>query len=251
MKKILLILAAFVFAFEVTAYISRVRGYRLDDSARQLKPAGASDKIVNAQKKSQTITASKIEFVEGTKFRTIPVNVNARIVSLCGYEIGTIVKVGRNSVLDNQGNIVVTEKLRKPFRACTHVELKYSKTNHALYSIRVFSPAQRKMDDEAAWKEVKGIADAVSVKFGTKIRSWIRNFDVKRCNAILDMFALQTLTVTAYKEAVDKRLVLQGPSGPELGWAFSLKLTDTAMRDFVPETNEEENTAPIQGVDAL
>ena len=255
MKKILLILAALVLTFKVSAFYSHthVRGYRQGDNARRLKPAGASDKIVNAQKKSLAIATNKIEFVEGTKFRTIPIALNARIASLCGYEFGTIAKVGWNTVLDNEGNIVVTEKLKKPFRACTHVELKYSKINHALYSIRVFSPAQRKMDDDAAWKEVKGITDAVNAKFGVKIRSWIQSNqnNTKRCNAIMDNFALQTLVVSAYKEAVDKRLVLQGPSGPELGWAFSLTLTDTAMKNFVPDTEEEVNAAPIQGVDAL
>ena len=255
MKKILLVLAAFLFIFEASAYFSRSRGYRPDNNARRLKPAGACDSNVDARKKSLTIATNKLEFVEGTKFRTVPVNLNARIVSLCGYEIGTIVKVGRNAVLDNDGDIVVKEKLKKPFRACTHVELRYSKLNHALYSIRVFSPAQRKMDDEAAWKEMKVITDAVNAKFGTKIRSWIRcnQNNVMSCNAIIDAFAFQSLKVTAYKEAVDKRLVLQGPSGsdPERGWAFSLTLTDTAIRNFVPDKDEEVNTAPIQGVDVL
>ena len=49
-------------------------------------------------------------------------------------------------------------------------EVKYSKVNHALYSIRVFSPAQKKMDDEAAAEEQEAMSEAVTTKYDAPLR---------------------------------------------------------------------------------
>ena len=144
----------------------------------------------------------------------------------------------------------MTGKLAKPFRKCTQYELKYSKVNHALYAIRVFSPAQKKMDDEAAAAELKEMASAVKTKFGEKVSSWQKaKFSWA---AQMSVFARQTLTVDSFRDKIDKKWALKGTteSMTEKGWSFSVTLTDRAMHDYVPPAPKSEVEAP-EGVDAL
>ena len=255
MKKTVLMLTVLALSLETCAvyYQSRSRGYRPTEDEKRLTPAGPTGDLKKVIEKSKTILTDKLEFDEGAKCGNTPINLKARIGSLCGHEIGTIAKVGRNTVLDANGNIVVTERLKKPFRLCTHVELKYSKVNHALYSIRIFSPAQRKMDDDAARKEVNGMIDALTAKFGEKISSWGRIAIENGYAAHFDAFTGQSLTVTTYMAEIDKRFVLQGPtrSGHAQGWAFSVKLVDQAMQSFAPDKADGADARPVEGVDAL
>jgi hypothetical protein len=184
------------------------------------------------------------------------INLEDRIESLCGFEIGAIAKLPWRPKLDKDGNIIMTGKLAKPFRKCTQYELTYSKKNHALYSIRIFSPAQKKIDDDAAWAEVKEMAAAVKAKFEGKILSWDEMngpfYSSKMCSANLKACTCQTLKVRADKAGIDKSTKLKGTTDArrEQGWAFSLTLVDRGIYDFVPEQPKPEETIP-DGIDAL
>lgn len=247
----------FGFAFAVEAAISRnVNGYKSDRTCINDGGAAVQKEKNQAERqtcaKAKSITADKIEMPEDAKFSGMPIDLTARIESLCGYEIGAVAKVSWRPNLDKDGNIVVTEKLKKPFRKCTHVELKYSKVNHALYSIRLFAPAQKKVTDDEAWVEVEAMADALSKKFGDKIVGWNRFNAVKLCHAKMKPFSHQILEVSAYKDNIEKRGALKGTTAarPELGWAFSVTLTDRAMRIIDPEPRKS-NKASADDVDAL
>ena len=259
-KMSIVLLAAVVFALDANAIINgRVQGYKSDrkliseGGATEQKAKNAAEKQTRA--KAKEITVEKLEFPKGAKHSSLPIDVSSRIDSLCGYEIGSIAKVSRHPQLDKDGNIVVTEKLKTPFRKCTQVELKYSKVNHALYYIRVFAPAQKKVSDEAASAEVEAMSGAIMAKFNEKISGFIKtdlgSSMVHRAN--MQLYSFQTLEVHGYKDNIEKRGVLKGTADarPELGWAFSVILTDSAMQNFVPETSKPANDVSQKDVDAL
>jgi len=256
MKKALIILSVFLLAAEAMALVPfgrHQRGYRTGDSSRRITDGGASkvkEKGAAAKKardKAKRITVRKIEIPKDATYNGTSIDHSVRIMSLCGFEIGEVAKVQRNPVLDKEGNIVVTGKLVKPFRKCTQYEVKYSQVNHALYSIRIFSPAQMKMDDEAAAAELEAMSAAVKAKFDGKVLSWQKL--TSPWHAQMKLFAHQSLTVNSFKENIDRKHMLKG-TGPEKGWAFSVSLTDRAMHDYVPEKPESDGEAP-DGVDAL
>ena len=257
MEKALIILSVVLLAAEATAYVGgHQRGYKNGDTskgitkggAREVKERGAAEK--KARAKAKEITEAKIEIPKDATYNGLAIDHSGRILSLCGFDIGEIAKVPRHPVLDKDGNIVMTGKLAKPFRKCTQYELKYSKVHHALYSIRVFSPAQKKMDDEAAAAELEAMAAAVKAKFDDKIYSFSRLLDT--CSASMKTYAHQSLTVNAFKENIDKKYALKGTSESksEKGWAFSVTLTDRVMQDYVPKASESDGEPP-EGVDAL
>lgn len=258
MKKVrAAVLFMLVFTSVVEAAISRnVKGYKSDRTcindggAVVQKDKDKAERQTYAKAKSTKV--EKIEMPEGAKCGGIPVDFAGRIDSLCGYEIGAVAKASWRPKLDKDGNIVVTEKLKKPFRKCTHVELKYSKVNHALYSIRVFAPAQKKVTDDEAWAEVETMADALATKFGDKIVGWNRSDASKWCYANMKPISHQDLEVRAYKDNIEKRGKLKGSADarPEQGWAFSVTLTDRAMRDYGAEA-PKTNKAVADDVDAL
>lgn len=264
-KLTVVLFAALAFALDANAIIGtgsvsgRVRGHKSDKTlvgeggASELKAKNAAEKQTRA--KAKEITIEKLEFPKGAKHSSLPIDVSSRIDSLCGYEIGSIAKVSRHPQLDKDGNIVVTEKLKTPFRKCTQVELKYSKVNHALYYIRVFAPAQKKVTDEAALSEVEAMSGALKTKFDKKIGGFTK-LDLpssKSCRASMQAYSFQTLEVHGYKDNIEKRGVLKGTADarPELGWAFSVILTDSAMQNFVPETSAPANDVSQKDVDAL
>ena len=246
-------------AFAAEGALNRnVNGYKSDRT--RINDGGAAVEKTKNQAERQTcakaksINVAKIEIPEGAKFSGVPIDLSSRIESLCGYEIGSVAKVSWRPNLDKDGNIVVTEKLKKPFRKCTHVELKYSKVNHALYSIRVFAPAQKKVTDDEAWAEVETMADALATKFGDKIVGWNRFDAYKWCHANIKPFSQQKLEVLAYKDNIEKRGKLKGSADArsEQGWAFSVTLTDRAMQGFNPESETlKSNKASAEDVDAL
>lgn len=240
----------------------RSHGYKPGSDARRLGEGGASEVKAKsaaekqARAKAKGINAEKLELPKGATYNGLPINLEGRIESLCGFKIGEIAKLPRHPTLDKDGNIVMTGKLAKPFRKCTQYELTYSKNNHALYSIRVFSPAQKKMDNDAAWAEVKEMAAAVKAKFEEKILSWgemnIQRAPSKTCTANLKGGTFQTFDVRADKADIDKSNKLKGTSDarPEQGWAFSITLVDRGIYDFVPEQPKSGDKTP-EGVDAL
>lgn len=259
MKSALIILSVLLLATDATAvaYVGgRQHGYKNGDSAKRITEGGAKEvkekgaAVKKARAKAKGITETKIEIPNDATYNGLAIDHSGRIMSLCGFEIGEIAKVPRHPVLDKDGNIVMTGKLAKPFRKCTQYELKYSKINHALYSIRAFSPAQKKMDDEAATAELEAMAAAVKAKFDDKIYSFSRLLDT--CSASMKTYAHQSLTVNAFKENIDKKYALKGTaeSKAEKGWAFSVVLIDRAMHDYVPTKPDSDGEAP-DGVDAL
>lgn len=243
-------------ATDAVAFVGKtIRGYRNGDSAKRIAEGGASEvkgKGVAEKKtraKAKEITETKIEIPKDATYNSLAIDHSGRILSLCGFEIGEIAKVPRHPVLDKDGDIVMTGKLAKPFRKCTQYELKYSKVNHALYSIRVFSPAQ-KMDDEAAAAEQEAMLEAVKTKFEGKVFPWPKIGS--SWSAQMKVFAHQSLTVNSFKDNIVKKGALKGTaeSMAEKGWAFSVILTDRAMHDYVPKTPESNGGAP-EGVAAL
>jgi len=259
-KMSIVLLAALGFALDANAIINgRVQGYKSDrkliseGGATEQKAKNAAEKQTRA--KAKEITVEKLEFPKGAKYNSLPIDMSARIDSLCGYEIGSIAKVSRHPQLDKDGNIVITEKLKTPFRKCTQVELRYSKVNHALYYIRVFAPAQKKVTDEAAMAEVEAMSGAIKVKFDEKISGFTKldlTFEMSyRANMHIDSF--QSLKVHGYKDNIEKRGALKGTTDArkELGWAFSVILEDRAMQSFVPDTLKPANDVSQKDVDAL
>ena len=224
------------------------RGYKNGDEATRINEGGASDVKTknlarkNVLAKAKTITVRKLEIPEDATYYRLAIDHSVRILSLCGFEIGTIAKVPNRLVLDADGNIVMTGKLKKPFRTCTSYEVKYSKVNHALYSIRVFSPAQKKMDDEAA-AELEAMAAALKTKFEGKVLSWLK-LSQQRWTAQMKAYAHQSLTVNSFKDHIYKKSALKGTAESlAKGWAFSVTLTDRAMHDYLPATSTNEDAA--------
>jgi len=259
-KMSMVILAALGIALDANAIVGhRVQGRPTD--AKLISEGGASEQKKKnaaekqARAKAKEITVEKLEFPKGAKYRGSPINMSSRIESLCGYEIGSIAKVSRHPQLDKDGNIVITEKLKTPFRKCTQVELKYSKVNHALYYIRVFAPAQKKVTDEVAMAEVEAMGGALKTKFDEKISDFMK-YDTpsaKSYSAHMHINSCQSLEVRGYKDNIEKRGVLKGSADArkELGWAFSITLEDRAMQSFVPDTPKPANDVSQKDVDAL
>ena len=258
---VMIILAAF--AFQVDARIGsvsgRVNGYDPGRVPKTVSDGGASDAKAKgmpekqARAKAKTISADRLVIPDDAKYHgNLPINKKGRIESLCGFTIGDIAKVPRLPTVDTDGNIVETGKLAKPFRNCTHYEVKYSAFNHALYSICVFSPAIAKMDEDAAAKELDTMATALKMKFADKIRhlSKYSSFYLAK----METYTHQSLTVERYLKPIDKRHVLKGTTDAreEKGWAFSISLVDRAMQEFNPDPQvvpkPPEN---IEGIDAL
>ena len=158
------------------------------------------------------------------------VNFKGRLKSFCGYELGSIVKLPAKPTLDKHGNIIVTERLKNPFHTCSQVELKYSKVNHALYSIRLFSPPQEtRMSDEEVTSELNGMLDEFKAKLelGKEDGSWTK---------------LPQLFVVPVGKATGQWLMLDacqagGQHAPKeanagKGWAFSVKLEDSLLKKY-------------------
>ena len=256
MKKALIIFSVVLLAAEAMAYVGgHQRGYKNGDTAKLINDGGAKEvkekgaAVKKTRDKAKGITETKIAIPKDATYNGLAIDHSGRILSLCGFEIGEIAKVPRHPVLDKDGNIVMTGKLAKPFRKCTQYEVKYSKVNHALYSIRVFSPAQKKMDDEAAAAEQEAMSEAVKTKFEGKVLSWLKT--APSWPTQMKPLAHQSLTVNSFKDNIEKKGKLKGSADAreEKGWAFSVILTDHAMYGYVPKVPESEE-AP-EGVDAL
>ena len=261
MKNVLIMLVVALIAADAGAIVGngavggRVRGYKNGAKAKRIGEGGASEVKEksaaerDAKAKAKSISDSKVVLPGDCTCAGSKVDLSGRITSLCGFEIGEVAKLPRHPVLDNDGNIVMTGKLKKPFRKCTQYEVKYSSVNHALYSIRVFSPTQ-KMDKESASAEVTEMVAAVKTKFDDKVLSWISSPTLYIAN--MKLFTHQSLTIKTSLADIDKRNKLKGTAdaAPEKGWSFSLELTDRAMHDYDPAPPPENGGVP-SGVDAL
>ena len=157
----MLIVALYAHTAYAIYYSNRTYGPRQSENTKRTGSIDVSPEEKQARKarrdalaKSKRITYSKVEIPEDTVYRitpispAIPINRESRIESLCGFELGRVIKLTREPVLDDDGNIEVVVKLKKPFRFCTHAELRYSKINHCLYYIKLYSAPREKMNDE-------------------------------------------------------------------------------------------------------
>lgn len=198
-------------------------------------------RINEAAKRTAQIKVKKLEFPQGAKDyigRTI--KPECRIDSLCGYEPGKIApKVSRPTVDDN-GDIIVTEKLKKPFRLCNRVTLRYSAKNSALYSIRLFSDPQSKLDENAAWEELTSMTEAFSAKFGDRITKWLGGKAFKRSDAQFSGISGQKVVAKMIQKDVPQRAALKGTADKkQTCWELSLTLED----DFIKNADLDEVSA--------
>jgi hypothetical protein len=224
----------------------------------------------DALAKSKRITYSKAEIPEGAVSRitpnspAIPINRESRIESLCGFELGRVIKLTREPVLDDDGNIEVVVKLKKPFRFCTHVELRYSKVNHGLYHIKLYSAPREKMSDEDVLAEVEGMAEAFTKKFGDRFSRWdsfdpdIRRKPTVKSEriAVWKARSRQTLRIKAHEDVIDQsRTTFKGAAvkpKDKRGWTFSVELVDAILRDLdVEPPNRDRSKDAVEGVDVL
>ena len=100
--------------------------------------------------KAEERAKDMMERLKNVSVPKVALDENGRIVSICGYELGTIFRKGPRFIVDESGDIVVSGRLKKPFRKCNQVTLRYSKNSGALYSIRIFSNPQENMDRNKA-----------------------------------------------------------------------------------------------------
>lgn len=213
---------------------------------------GVNDRRPDSDVRSRTGVGGKLVLPKEPKDGDIPVNfkvnLKGRAESFCGYKLGAIVKPPAKPTLDKHGNIIVTERLKKPFHTCSQVELKYSKVNHALYSIRLFSPPQEtKMSDEEVTSELNGMLNELKakLKLGKEDGSWTR---------------LPQLFIVPVGKATGQWLMLDAcqadgqhaPKGtnPGKGWAFSVKLEDGLLKKYRPEANGCNQGSPEESGNA-
>jgi len=210
-------------------------------------------RINEAAKRTAQIKVKKLELPQDAKdYVGRPIKSECRITSLCGYEPGKIApKVSRPTVDDN-GDIIVTEKLKKPFRMCNRATLRYSAKNSALYSIHLFSDPQSKLDENAAWEELTLMTEAFSAKFGDKISKWSSNKAFKQSDAQFSGISGQKVIAKMIQKDVPQRAALKGTAEKKkTGWELSLTLED----DFIKNADMDEASAEpkhdITGEDAL
>ena len=232
-RNLLMVVSAIALSLGAEAAVHNTPAKKADVRSR----TGGSRKLVLPQKPK-----------DGDMPVNFQVNLKGRIESFCGYELGSIMKLPAEPTLDKHGNIIVTEKLKKPFHKCSQVELKYSKVNHALYSIRLFSPPQEKrMSDAEVTSELNGMLDELKAKLelGKEDATWTKLpqlFIVPVCKATGQWLMLDACQADGQ----------QAPKGtkPGKGWAFSVKLEDGLLWKYRPGahgynrgSSEESGTA--------
>ena len=282
MKKILvlqsmLIVALYAHTAYAIYYSNRTYGPRQSENTKRTGSIDVSPEEKQARKarrdalaKSKRITYSKVEIPEGAVSRitptspAIPIDRESRIESLCGFELGRVIKLTREPVLDDDGNIEVVVKLKKPFRFCTHAELRYSKINHCLYYIKLYSAPREKMNDEEVLAEVEGMAEAFTKKFGDRFSQWIAfNPDISRMpevksgkRALWKAHSGQSLCIKAHEDVIDQsRTAFKGAAvkpNVKRGWTFSVELVDATLRDLdVESPNRDRSKDTVEGADVL
>ena len=227
-----------------------------------------------AVEKAKTITYSKVKIPVGAVSRIfpdspasskIPINRELRIESLCGFELGRVINLTCDpAVINNDGNMEMVVQLKRPFRLCTRAILRYSKINHGLYYIKLYSVPQEKMNDEDVLAEVEGMTEAFKIKFGDRYSGWnpfspdiFRQPYFKSGKmAMWKEHTGQSLSIKAHEEVIDRsRTALKGDAvKPKVkrGWTFSVELVDYALRDLdvQPPARKNKETV-VEGVDVL
>lgn len=196
--------------------------------------------------RAKKVSVKKVVMPDGANHLGFPIDSKSRIESLCGHELGLVAKVPVRPTLDDNGNILITQKLKTPFRKCTHVTLSYSSINHALYGIKLFSEGDKMMSEDDALQELENMAAAIKAKFGDRIVDIIKS----KGSMLISMAPLsaQQLSLSASKVDIIKKWAMKGPT-PEKGWVFTVSLIDRAMHDYDPEAAPA--VALPEDVDAL
>lgn len=258
MKKASIVVAIMCMSWTVGAYAISVVGV----PGKVKGPDGKVEIGSNAQpsakdaavKKARTknVSHKKVEMPEGSKHLGYPIDNKSRIESLCGHELGQVVKVPVRPTLDDKGNILITQRLKKPFRKCTQVTLSYSHVNHALYGIKLFSEGDKKMSEGDAWQELETMADAIKAKFGDRIGQLVKTRALMDIKVNMDPFTAQQFSLSARKVDLVKKSSMKGGT-PDKGWVFTVSLVDRAMHDYEPEAEPSEGPVgtPPEGTDAL
>ena len=228
--------------------------------------------IREAVEKAKTITYSKVAIPEGAVPSSspnppaslrFPINREMRIESLCGFALGRVINLSRDTVvLDDDCNMEVVVQLKRPFRLCTRAKLRYSRINHGLYSIRLYSLPQEKMSDEEVLTEVENMTEAFKEKFGDRFSMWSTFYpDMSRHppvasgkTAIWKTHTGQSLCIKAHEDVIDRhRMTLKGAvdkSKIKHGWTFSVELVDSVLRDLDLKPPPRKEVF-VEGVDVL
>ena len=242
--------------------------------AKEMQERAKRIAIREAVEKAKTITYSKVEIPEGAVSRippdssasfAIPINRELRIKSLCGFELGRVINLTADpAVMNDDGNMEMVVQLKRPFRLCTRAILRYSKINHGLYYIKLYSVPQEKMNDEDVLAEVEGMTEAFKRKFGDRFSGWspfspdiLRHPYINSGKmAMWKEHTGQSLCIKAHEDVIDRsRTALKGDAVKtkvKRGWTFSVELVDSALRDLnmQPPTSKGKKTV-VEGVDVL
>lgn len=143
-----------------------------------------------------------------------------RIGELCGYELGSVLKLPCDFQVSEKGNVIVKGKLKKPFRKCTEVELCYSGKTLALCEVRLYSKELKGMSEAEVQAEIAGMKEVLGEKFKTEIRGWNINSAV-----FTNPGANQYLEVS-YEGHDVKKVSLEKENKMERVWTVSVTLSD-------------------------
>ena len=259
---------------EVTKHTGRTGESSEEKQKRIAEETRKRVAIRGAVERAKTITYSKVEIPEGAVSRipsdspasfAIPISRELRIESLCGFELGHVINLTRDpAVLDDDGNMEVVVQLKRPFRRCTRARLRYSKKNHGLYYIQLYSLAQENMSDDEVVAEVETMTEAFRRKFGERFLGWSTfspdrhrlPFVMSGRKAMLKRHTGQSLSIQAHEDIVGRSRT--PPNGTTIkpkvkyGWTFSVELVDSALRDLdVKPPPRKGNETVVEGVDVL
>lgn len=196
--------------------------------------------------KAEERAKDMMERLKNVSVPKVALDENGRIVSICGYELGTIFRKGPRFIVDESGDIVVSGRLKKPFRKCNQVTLRYSKNSGALYSIRIFSNPQENMDRNKADEELIAMTQALSAKFSDTISGWGRTAKNTMSASYRNLSGQSLAAYMEEQEIGETGLVAAG----KCGWVFSVTLEDWRVRKvnlFDVATPRED----VSGAEAL
>ena len=181
----------------------------------------------------QQIALDKYESPEGSRIR-----------ELCGYEFGSVIKFPCNFRMDDNGNVIVDAKLKKPFRKCSEVELGYSGKSLALCWIKLYSKDIKGQSEDDVKAEIEGVKEVLGEKFKAEINGWMMN------SAIFLAPNCRQRLVVSYSSHETQRATLSKDKRTEKAWIISLTLSDDYfMQMGLNELKQSVDTT--SGLDAL
>ena len=167
-----------------------------------------------------------------------------RIGALCGYELGSVIKLPCDFKVDEKGDVIVQAKLMQPFRKCTQVELRYSSKALALYQITLYSEDLKGMSEAEVQAEIAGMKAVLGEKFKAEIGGWGYNYATFKVPNLSQQLSVYYKGHEVPKPSLnkDKRM--------EKVWTVSLLLMDNYFKNL----ELDESKPPVDttsGLDAL